>query len=768
MITIWLDKFCKGWDGEAEPEVWHESLDLVEGFSRKFARHDAHFVPYHLEQLENGVWSVIAEAPRLKAASLPALDRFGVRVVFQYGVADIDCFAVHKGDEIEVPESWRRRMREVAALAVPGCVRYDTRGGLRVVWRIARKLSPSEYREHLSRAHAALRTAGLPVDDLLDWQRCYRLPFVLRDGSEQELWADIHEPDVWEPPVPVQVETPGSVWDRITDVQTPFALPQKIEGGSRHTTLCRYAASLRAQNKGREEIEKALAEIDATRCEPPVATDTDGSKELSDILDWACSLPPGPSAEFAARREIVSDGEHVFQRGDSVEVAEWVLHHLELPTKGLGADGGVLPMVSTLGALWTYDPPTGRWVEVERAKVLRLILSASGMPVFLGATKGKPAYGTMKLSFRLANDVYQTVEAMRSVPDFFDHADGGIAFSDRFVRIEGGFVEKHAHSPSFRARNGYDFAWTESPPDRFLEFLRSLWSDRPKAESATFIESYCEWVGVTIAGKQTLMQKAICLIGDGSNGKSKLCNITEAMMPLGTVSHVNPQEMGREYYRVAFAHARLNVASEVPASLIDDDAAAGFKVLITGEVMKARPIRESVITFVPRCGVLVALNGFPRVTDESLGFFRRWLVLQLSRIFSPGEADTIADIDKQIIEAERHRIVCYCLREGAVALARGKYHEAASGIELLREWRSGVDEVEQWLQECSEPNETGTPGPELYNLYRMWCEQCGIKEVKTSHQFFRSLAKRVDKFMTGTSDARQRRYKIAAKRVRLA
>ncbi len=766
MITIWLDKYSEGWDGVGQPTTWHESVPLVRGLAEHYPRHDAHFVPYHLERLENSVWEPLPEAPRLKAASLPALDRLGIRVVFGYGVADIDCTAVHKGETIEVPESWRRRAREIAAMAVPGCVRYDTRGGLRVVWRIARKLSPNEYREHLSRAFSALRTAGLPVDNLLDWQRCYRAPFVLRDNVVQNLWADIHEPDVWEPPAPTSIATPSSVWSKITDVRTPFTLPEIIEEGARHTTMCRYAASLRAQNKGREEIAKALSELDSAKCRPPIASGSGGAEELSRILDWACDLPPGPSAEFAARRDVVSDSEHVFERGDSVELAEWALAHLEAPTTGLGTNGGPLPIVHTLGSLWTYDPPTGRWIEISSDTVMRLIFSTSGMPVFAGIVKGKSTYTTMKLSFRLARDVFQTIEAMRAVPDFFDNADAGIAFSDRFVRISDGVVQGHSHSPTFRARSGYDFAWTEGFPDQFLAFLRAVWADRSKEERETFISTYCEWLGVTIAGKQPIMQKAICLVGDGSNGKSKLCNITEAAMPAGTVAHVNPQEMGREYYRVAFAHARLNVASEVPASLIDDDAAAGFKVLITGETMKGRQIREKVVDFRPICGLLAALNGFPKVTDESNGFFRRWICFPFTRIFTAENA--VSEIDKQIIEAERHRIVCYCLREGALALARGHYKEHPANVDLMREWRIGVDDVEQWLQECTDPSEAGTSAPELYAVFRMWCERCGIHEIRTANQFFRSLSKRVDKFMAGPSDARQRRYKVVPKKIRAA
>jgi P4 family phage/plasmid primase-like protien len=761
MITVWRDKYVKGWDGEAEPaaDEWHETLPLVEALSRKYMRYDAHFVPYYLEQQDEatGVWSPLSECPRVNLVAMPRLPRWRVRLRYQYGVADVDCDAAHRHG-IEVPESWRVRMRQLAMEAVPGSVVYDTRGGLRVIWSLPKPFGTDEFRDHMNRARAALLSAGLPVDDLTDTNRCYRLPFVLRDGRVEERWAAIHEPSIWEPPAPVVVEVPATTWDKITQVRERFQIPDTIEKGSRHTTLTRYAASLRAQNMGREEIKAKLWEADAERCDPPYqGSDEEG--DLDGILDWACGLPPGPSADFAARREVAQIEQHVFDRGDSVEVAEWALAQIERPTMGLGVDNGPLPLVFAEGELRGYDPPSGRWRTVPEGSVLKTIMQSAGMPVFAGMGKnGKPKYRPLLMSFRTAHDVYRTICTMREDSEFFDKAAVGVCFSNVFIRISSGVVERLAHSPSWRARTGYDFPYVTDVPVAYLQFLNDLWGDRDPTEQAQNVTAWCEWHGITIAGVQTSYQKALLVQGEGGNGKSEACLISAGIMPKGTVTYVKPQDMGQEYYREMLARALLNVASEVPSLEIDEGAAAAFKALISGDTITARRIRESPFTFRPVAGVLVSLNSLPRVKDDSHGYWRRWLAFTMTRVFDSSSADV--GIGERILQEEKHKIVCHCLREAANVIKRNGYTVPQSSEAVLREWRAGADEVEQWLQDRTTSDHDGTPGPELYNDFRVWCEKNGIREVKTSHAFFTSLGKRVEKYKTGPSNARERRYRI--------
>ena len=78
--------------------------------------------------------------------------------------------------------------------------------------------------------------------------------------------------------------------------QTAYALPTVIDEGSRHDTLVRYAASLRARGASDDEIETLLGAVNAQRCQPMCP-----QTELDSIVRWACALEAGPARSHVTR-----------------------------------------------------------------------------------------------------------------------------------------------------------------------------------------------------------------------------------------------------------------------------------------------------------------------------------------------------------------------------------------------------------------------------------------------------------------------------------
>lgn len=59
---------------------------------------------------------------------------------------------------------------------------YQTRGGYRLVWRLAEPVDKQGYGQILHNLYAALRKVGVKPDEFYDWTRVYALPRVIRDG----------------------------------------------------------------------------------------------------------------------------------------------------------------------------------------------------------------------------------------------------------------------------------------------------------------------------------------------------------------------------------------------------------------------------------------------------------------------------------------------------------------------------------------------------------------------------------------------------------
>ena len=69
---------------------------------------------------------------------------------------------------------------------------YRTAGGYRLLWQLPELYSVERFVSLLTNLLRFLHLGGLDPDRLIDWTRCYRLPFVCRDGVDQRLAADLN------------------------------------------------------------------------------------------------------------------------------------------------------------------------------------------------------------------------------------------------------------------------------------------------------------------------------------------------------------------------------------------------------------------------------------------------------------------------------------------------------------------------------------------------------------------------------------------------
>lgn len=766
-ITVWRDKFIAGWDGSDVLPTRNPRVDLLDAMTKEYET-DAHFVPYWLEVLQDDVWVPQPKAPRMTLLSLERMKAENGRMRFAYGVADLDCPEAHR-DGAVVPASWYAETVEAVDRAVPGCLWYATRGGMRVVWAWPRVLDHVEHSSELRRALQYLRTTWqLPVDVLIDWARCFRLPLVRRDGVDQRLPHRLQYPMPWKAPTQygetARVGEQGEVlidpWVRIEQMREPFVLPEKIPAGERHDTLTRYAASLRAQGYGRADIEPRLRQ-EAERYYAEHGAGSDAETDLTRIVDWACRLPAGPShraarppkpPELQVFQVDEEAYEELLERGDSVEIADWSLRQIEAKS---------VPCVYSNGVLWRWATDVGRYVAVDTTLLQLLMFSMAGMRVRgKVAANGKLQTSPLKLSDGAVADAVRVAQKKRYRPGFFDKSSG-ISFRDTFVRVTAAGVDLLPHNPDWCNNVGYDQNWTTAPPRRWLQFLDEVWADLPAAERQVLVETTGEWIGAMLLGKANTFQKALLGIGVGANGKSTYNAVVEGLVPDNRVTHFAPHNLGGEYNRAKLARALLNTTSEVPSSEISDVATAATKGIISGDWMSARNLYETPFDFRPLCGVLLATNSLPRIRDYSDGFMRRMLLIGFNRVFSGAGIER--DLDQKILADERIAIVCWALRHVPALMTRGEFRETPSSAALKTRWLESTDDVRQWLSEgvtVAQAPGQGTDCSALYTAFRMWALDSGIDTPLTKRQFFDRLKPLHKPFQSGPADKRKWQYPL--------
>jgi hypothetical protein len=273
-VTVWPRRSVYGWERGNPPETVDGSAperfpvaDLVEALEAVYTS-DAHFVPYSIPGGD--------VCPRINQGGLDVLQVHGGNVVFDSIPIDVDAPRdMSPGDVSPFCARQLVGLRDSAPELWETLGWYATRGGLRWIWLID-PTAPADYARLHARLRAHLSSLGVEgVDDRTgDVQRCYRLPFVVRDGEAQRRPIDLRRLG----PLPT-ISDVEEVDDRplaslFADVNTArigaFELPDRIETGSRNGTLFRYASQLRGQGRDDEAILASLILTNAARCIEPL------------------------------------------------------------------------------------------------------------------------------------------------------------------------------------------------------------------------------------------------------------------------------------------------------------------------------------------------------------------------------------------------------------------------------------------------------------------------------------------------------------------
>lgn len=179
-VHVWPHRSVTGWDGAAVTELeWFPATPLVHALLTRHAT-DAHMCMYQIPGE--------TQIPRLRKTAVRGLP---VEPVMQVAMLDLDC-AEHtpwsEGGTIPtIPGNTPAEALAFLRSLCPQAGLYSTRAGVRLVWVLDRPVP-------ISQGDALLRwlVSTLPgADALTDWTRCFRLPYVIRDGVPTDPVVDL-------------------------------------------------------------------------------------------------------------------------------------------------------------------------------------------------------------------------------------------------------------------------------------------------------------------------------------------------------------------------------------------------------------------------------------------------------------------------------------------------------------------------------------------------------------------------------------------------
>jgi P4 family phage/plasmid primase-like protien len=191
-------------------------------------------------------------------------------------------------------------------------------------------------------------------------------------------------------------------------------------------------------------------------------------------------------------------------------------------------------------------------------------------------------------------------------------------------------------------------------------------------------------------------QKALLLLGEGSNGKSTYLRALTAFVGGTNASGVSLHKLESDRFATARLIGKLaNICPDLPSTHLTETSV--FKAIVGGDDLHAEYKYRESFEFQPYCRLVFSANHVPRSGDASHAFFRRWLVVPFDRTFEPSEQVPRETLDARLSDAGELSGVLNRALEVMERVKREGFTESESMRRAWEEFKTMTDPVAVWL-----------------------------------------------------------------------
>lgn len=260
-----------------------------------------------------------------------------------------------------------------------------------------------------------------------------------------------------------------------------------------------------------------------------------------------------------------------------------------------------------------------------------------------------------------------------------------------------------------------------------------------------------EMFGYCLSGNMRY-QKFFILQGEGSNGKSVVLDVLQAMLGDENVSSIPLDRFGDRFTLAEMEGKLANIYADLEEINKFDEGM--LKSLTSGDPIQIERKYKDPYTMHPSAKVIFSTNTLPHIRDRSQGIWRRLVVVPFNVVIPEEEQD------KQLpakLKKELPGIFNWAVQGLKALNTRGRFIDPVPCTQIRDEYRLTTDPVAMFLEEAV----TDSPGSsilctQLYGKYRQWAHDNGhvpLSNVNFGRQLTR--LKPTSKRKTAKDEARK-------------
>ena len=324
--------------------------------------------------------------------------------------------------------------------------------------------------------------------------------------------------------------------------------------------------------------------------------------------------------------------------------------------------------------------------------------------------------------------------------EFTEHSEHKIVVNNGVLDLD--TLELHRHTPEWLSLTKFPVSFKkEAKCPKISRFINEV----ARPEDIPLLQ---EWVGYNLWIFGYPAQKSMLLVGDGGNGKSTFIGIIESLLGKENRSAVSLHEL--EENRFA-KHDLYGKAANIYPDLPDKDLKSTgiFKMLTGGDPIRAEDKNVRAFTYHNVAKLTFSCNAVPRVPEDSVAYFRRWLIVEFPYSFE-GSNNEDKDLKEKLInDSEEMLGFLNWALEGLQRLrANGWHFSNGKTVETVKEdYTVRSNPYKAFVMHCIDEDPNGqVKKDDLFQAYRDHCEVHRVVS-RSRDAFFKNFK---DQFRPGT------------------
>lgn len=325
---------------------------------------------------------------------------------------------------------------------------------------------------------------------------------------------------------------------------------------------------------------------------------------------------------------------------------------------------------------WLWSNINKRWVIVDEIDVMNEIDKAL-----------KEVYDTTKTQKK--NEIIESLKRVgrKNVPKKIKNT--WIQFNDKIIDVETN--EEFKSTPDFFSTNPipHNIGKTEDTPN--IDRLIKDWVGEEWVLTIYQIIAYCMLPSYPI-------HRIFCLNGSGLNGKGTLLRLINNFIGSGNICSTELDQIIKSNFETAKLYKKL--VCEMGETNFSAIEKTSLLKRLTGQDMIGFEFKnKNPFDDFNYAKIIIATNSLPMTYDKTIGFYRRWFIIDFPNIFNEKN-----DVLKCITEEEYENLAKKCIRILKELLEKREFHNEGSIQEREKRFEEISNPIKPFIKEIFEKN----------------------------------------------------------------